>query len=254
MGVIRKHAPHRRWSEAEVAALRALYPMAPHAELLAAIPGRSLRVIQCKANWLGLVRNRPPARTPDEVREAKRKAMAERWRSQPEKMRAYARANHAKNAAKKNAAIREMSATRIFWARALRFKGVTAHDLASLWKRQRGLCALTGRKMDRTAQVDHILPRARGGLDDISNLQWVCAEANLAKRNLTDAEFLALCSDVMRWIGERIPLRRQIRPWSGRSDMPAPRSVRSIPCDKDGSRTVAQRLSAIRAGSNWPVP
>ena len=60
--------------------------------------------------------------------------------------------------------------------------------------------------MDRSAQVDHILPKARGGSDDLSNLQWVCKEANIAKRHMTDAEFVALCSDVMNWIGRRIQL------------------------------------------------
>ena len=80
----------------------------------------------------------------------------------------------------------------------------TASDLAKLWKAQRGLCALTGRKMDRSAQVDHKLPLARGGKDDLSNLQWTTAEANRAKRDLTDIEFHALCTDSVRWIGQRI--------------------------------------------------
>jgi 5-methylcytosine-specific restriction endonuclease McrA len=143
-------------------------------------------------------------RNPDEYRRRKREHMARRWKADPEAMRAYARANHAKNKQRVNARMREMNATRIFWARAQKLKGVSPRDLFNLWKAQRGLCALTGRRLDRSAQVDHILPKARGGRDQVSNLQWVCAEANLAKRNLTDAEFAALCGSVVRWIGERI--------------------------------------------------
>jgi hypothetical protein len=96
---------------------------------------------------------------------------------------------------------------RFFWARAMRLRGLgraSAYDLARLWKKQRGRCALTGRRLDRTAQVDHVLSRARGGGDSIENLRWLCKEANLARRELSDEEFLALCGDVMRWIGRRI--------------------------------------------------
>jgi len=80
-------------------------------------------------------------------------------------------------------------------------------DLARLWKLQRGQCAMTGRRLTRdTAHLDHIVAKARGGTDAIGNLRWVCTEANLAKRELSDAEFLALCSDVMAWIGNRIAM------------------------------------------------
>jgi 5-methylcytosine-specific restriction endonuclease McrA len=58
--------------------------------------------------------------------------------------------------------------------------------------------------LSRTAQLDHILPRAKGGGDHISNLRWLCPEANYAKRDLTDEEFFALCGDVIIRIGRRI--------------------------------------------------
>ncbi len=70
-------------------------------------------------------------------------------------------------------------------------------ELASLWKKQRGKCALTGRRMDRTAQLDHIIAKARGGSDRVDNLRWLCAEVNLAKRELSDSAFFTLCRDVM---------------------------------------------------------
>lgn len=90
---------------------------------------------------------------------------------------------------------------RFFWSRANKLRGAgraRARDLSLLWYRQRGLCALTGRKLTReTAQLDHILPKARGGTDLPGNLRWVCIEVNLAKRDLTDSEFVELCMAVI---------------------------------------------------------
>ena len=84
---------------------------------------------------------------------------------------------------------------------------ISPGDLENLWHRQGGQCALTGRMMEAKAgcvQVDHIVPAARGGSHKMSNLRWVIKDANMAKRDLTDKEFLALCEDVAEWIGRRI--------------------------------------------------
>ena len=207
MGSLRSHSPHVRWSEGEVEMLRQHYAEATHERLLALLPGRQLRVIQCKANALGLVRNRCPARTPEERREAKRLHMAQRRVSDPDGARAYARAQYHRNRDRELSAMRAYQARRFFWNKARKLTGpnsATAQDLAALWKAQKGLCALTGRRLDRSAQLDHKLARARGGGDHLSNFQWLCEEANLAKRALTDAEFIALCADVTAWIGRRI--------------------------------------------------
>lgn len=205
MGVVRKWAPHRRWTDAEVAVLRERYATASLAELEALLPGRGRRMIQCKANGLGLVRQRPAKRTPDQVRAAKRAHMAHRRAADPEAARAYQNGYRAKHRERINAKTRSETARRLFWARALRLRnGITARDLARLWKRQRGLCALTGVRLDRTAEIDHKTPRARGGADVLENLQWVTPVANRAKRDPTDAEFLALCQTCVRWIGARI--------------------------------------------------
>jgi 5-methylcytosine-specific restriction endonuclease McrA len=40
------------------------------------------------------------------------------------------------------------------------------------------------------AELDHIVPRAKGGTNDISNLQFVHVWANLIKADLDEAEFL----------------------------------------------------------------
>jgi 5-methylcytosine-specific restriction endonuclease McrA len=74
----------------------------------------------------------------------------------------------------------------------------TAKILASLWREQKGICALTGLKLTReNAEVDHIHPRAKGGEVTKDNLRWVLKEANRAKQTLSDEEFLYLCAAVV---------------------------------------------------------
>lgn len=86
---------------------------------------------------------------------------------------------------------------------------ITPDDLRALWDAQDGRCGLTGRELvpeagdanglaDDGPQLDHIVPIARGGTHDLSNLRWVCAAANRAKRDLLDDEFFALCRSVVR--------------------------------------------------------
>ena len=80
-----------------------------------------------------------------------------------------------------------------------------ADDLRRLWDRQAGLCGLTGTPLDfKDAELDHIIPRSRGGGSGIDNVRWVCSAANQAKHGMTDAEFVTLCSQVAEWIGRRI--------------------------------------------------
>ena len=94
---------------------------------------------------------------------------------------------------------------RFFWNRSVALRGIgraTMRELASLWKSQRGRCALTGARLNHSAQLDHKFPRARGGDDSIGNLQWLSDRANLAKRDLTNEEFIYLCATVLDWTGE----------------------------------------------------
>ena len=75
---------------------------------------------------------------------------------------------------------------------------ITVEWLRLLWEGQAGRCALTGRELDiRTAELDHIVPRSRNGSDDLENLRLVVPAANAAKNGMTDAEFFALCRDVL---------------------------------------------------------
>lgn len=102
---------------------------------------------------------------------------------------------------------REYSRRRFFWCKANKLRGsekANYKELASLWRVQNGLCALTGRKLTRSAHLDHIVPKSKGGLDNLGNLRWVCQEANLAKRDLLDAELLDLCRDIVSMLSTYI--------------------------------------------------
>lgn len=127
----------------------------------------------------------------------------------PATARAKRNAFHARNRDQQTEKMRTYYARRFFWGRAMKLRGAdraTFRDLATIWKQQRGLCALTGERLDRSAEVDHIVPKSRGGSDRRENLRWIGRRVNFAKRDLTDDEFLALCGSVMRWIGQRIQM------------------------------------------------
>ena len=47
----------------------------------------------------------------------------------------------------------------------------------------------------KTLQVDHIIPKAKGGSDDFSNLQTLCAKCNRQKSDKLDPRFRRLYSD-----------------------------------------------------------
>ena len=53
-----------------------------------------------------------------------------------------------------------------------------------------GRCALCGAtKKEQPLHVDHILPRSRGGKNELENLQVLCSKCNLAKSNKDDTDF-----------------------------------------------------------------
>jgi 5-methylcytosine-specific restriction endonuclease McrA len=80
-----------------------------------------------------------------------------------------------------------------------RFKvRVTPSQLAHMWIRQQGRCALSGRPLGRDAHLDHVVPQACGR-HDITNLRWLDPAVNVARQNMDDSEFVALCRDVAVW-------------------------------------------------------
>ena len=70
------------------------------------------------------------------------------------------------------------------------------------------ICALTGRPIDlmdsRSYQLDHIVPRSKGGPNNIDNCQLLSRDANLAKHDLSLEEFIQLCRDVVNHIDNKL--------------------------------------------------
>lgn len=80
---------------------------------------------------------------------------------------------------------------------------IERNDLFNLWKKQQSNCALTGRQMTfekgglwSSASVDRIDSKLGYTKD---NIQLVCVGVNRAKLNLPDAEFIRMCSDVVKY-------------------------------------------------------
>ena len=65
------------------------------------------------------------------------------------------------------------------------------------------VCYLTGKKIDvddpRKYSLDHRVPVAHGGSNDLDNLEICSIQANKAKSDLTLDEFYKLCEDVLAW-------------------------------------------------------
>lgn len=78
-----------------------------------------------------------------------------------------------------------------------------ARGLMIQWIKQRGRCALTGIKLDRTANADHIVPACKGGTDNSNNFQWLTPNANQFKGSLTVDELANMCRLVLENIEKR---------------------------------------------------
>lgn len=171
--------------------------------------GRQRVCAECK-----LVRERERyAARPPEWKAARTARAIERRNADIDAARSAARKRYERNRKYTLEVNREYLRKRFFSARAYRLKGegrATAKELASLWKVQSGRCALSGRNLDRSAQLDHITPRSRGGTDAIGNLRWTHDLVNMARRALSDAEFLQLCKDVVETASraDLTPMRR----------------------------------------------
>jgi ATP adenylyltransferase len=62
-------------------------------------------------------------------------------------------------------------------------------------KRARYRCELCGVSAEHKAlEVDHIIPRNRGGTDDVSNLQALCYSCNATKRDRDDMDFRGIAA------------------------------------------------------------
>lgn len=75
---------------------------------------------------------------------------------------------------------------------------ISPFEIWKILKKQRCVCPLTGRKITKeNISLDHIIPRSRGGSNNLSNLRFVDYDANIAKSTLLDEEFLKLCKDIV---------------------------------------------------------
>lgn len=67
------------------------------------------------------------------------------------------------------------------------------------------VCYLTGKPIDldklSTWELDHIVPRSKGGNNSLGNMGLASKEANRAKGNLSVEEFVKLCYDVCNNFG-----------------------------------------------------
>ena len=65
----------------------------------------------------------------------------------------------------------------------------TGEQLVNLHKLQRGRCAVCGDNLKKGRHVDHIVPLAKGGSNDITNIQLLCPPCNLSKNAKDPLEF-----------------------------------------------------------------
>ena len=74
-----------------------------------------------------------------------------------------------------------------------------ARRLVALLEAQDYRCALTGERLTPgvNASLDRIVPRREGGDMDSTNLQWVTRRINIAKADMSTAEFVAMCEAVV---------------------------------------------------------
>ena len=72
-------------------------------------------------------------------------------------------------------------------------------DLKLLMEKQKYKCVLTGTPIsfDTDIELDHIVPKHRGGSNELSNLQWVTKEVNSFKRARTQEELFELCKKII---------------------------------------------------------
>ena len=69
-----------------------------------------------------------------------------------------------------------------------------------IYERTKGRCALCGKfiRFDQFT-VDHVIPLAKGGTNDIENLQCTCKHCNAMKQDLSEDEFLDKLFDIFAY-------------------------------------------------------
>lgn len=117
------------------------------------------------------------------------------------------------------------------WQHRKRSRGYIPGSLRyDIIRRAKGRCEACGCSVeDRALEVDHIVPRNKGGSDDLSNLQALCYVCNAQKRDRDDTDF----GQVQRSYAERK---------SG-----------CLFCDVPGSRIIEENELAVAIRDRYPV-
>lgn len=68
------------------------------------------------------------------------------------------------------------------------------YELRLLFEKRCGICPYLHQTITvgTDASIDHIIPKSRGGSNDITNLQWVHRDVNTMKWDKTHDEFIQL--------------------------------------------------------------
>lgn len=69
--------------------------------------------------------------------------------------------------------------------------------LESMFEEQGGRCKYCGVALDDSYHIDHVIPLARGGTHERSNLVLSCAPCNLSKNRSTIEEWLKRCPNAL---------------------------------------------------------
>lgn len=76
-------------------------------------------------------------------------------------------------------------------------------ELKALLEKQNYTCPYTGRKLvpGVNASIDHIKPKSKYPelWSDLANIQWVDTDANYAKVDMDEADFLSLCREIYEY-------------------------------------------------------
>ena len=74
----------------------------------------------------------------------------------------------------------------------------------NVYEKTKGKCALCGKfvRFDLFT-IDHIIPLAKGGTNDIENLQCTCKHCNAMKQDFSEKEFLDKMIKILSFINQR---------------------------------------------------
>lgn len=78
----------------------------------------------------------------------------------------------------------------------------TSKTFEEIWGKPPYVCHICGKEHDKclptTMEMDHIIPRSKGGTNDRSNLALSCIECNRAKRDIPMNRFIKMCQRVVQ--------------------------------------------------------